>query len=322
MDVYADLAEVARTRAPLHLAIGAFDGVHLGHQAVIRAARAEAGAGASGVLTFDPDPAHVIAPETAPPVITPTPRKLEILRAMGLDVAVVLPFTPQLARESPETFVDGRLAAPGTVRAICVGRDFRYGRGASGDVDSLRAACGARQIRVRVVPPVTLDGDEVSSSRIRSLVAAGDLDDAGRLLGRPFSVWGRVERGTGLGTTIGFPTANIVPGDHLAPPNGVYAAATRVGDTWHGSAVNIGVRPTIGDRRSKETVMETHILDFEGDLEGRPIEVLFGPRIRDEIRFDALPALRRRIAEDIGIARRWWERNAADGARGASWTPA
>lgn len=322
MDIFADVAEVPRGRAPLCLAIGAFDGVHLGHQAVIRAAGADAGCGAWGVMTFDPDPAHALATHRAPPVITPRERALEIMADIGVQIAVVLPFTRAFAEQSAEIFVRDRLARPGTVGRVCVGRDFRYGRGARGNIESLRASCEARGIRVQIVAPVTLGGSDVSSSRIRALVGAGDLAAAARLLGRPFSVWGRVEHGRRLGSTIGIPTANLLPGNRLVPPCGVYAAATRVADAWYGSAVNIGIRPTVANRAGGPVVLESHLLDFDGHLGGRAIEVVFGPRIRDERRFDGLPSLQRRIAEDIGIARRWWEASRADAAAGWPWTGA
>jgi riboflavin kinase/FMN adenylyltransferase len=315
MEICDNLAELAPSRGFVHLAVGAFDGVHIGHQAVMREALLEADEESWGVVTFDPDPAHVLSPRHAPPVITPTPRKLEILRALGAQLAVVIPFTRQVARESAERFVEDRLAGHGRVRSIHVGTDFRFGHRARGDVNLLRALCGSHNVRVNTVGTVCVDGVDVSSSRIRSFVGAGDLDTARRLLGRPFSLWGIVGPGRGVGASIGFPTANLVPGDHLLPPRGVYTTATRLRGSWYGGAVNIGVRPTFfgpgrgGADGGGETIVEVHLLDFDGDIAGEAVEVLLGERIRDERRFESVEALRSRVRVDARFAQQWWEKD-------------
>ncbi len=307
MKVFDDLRRIPAAEAPVDVAIGAFDGVHRGHRGVLRAVRdGPPGCVSCGVFTFDPDPAHVLDPEHAPKILTPTPRRLELLEGTGIDFCVLMRFDRKLAALEPEDFVRRHLLEPGVLRRIVVGSDFRYGRGGRGDVGALRRTCAGAGIDLVVVEPIEVDGEKVSASRIRALVAAGRLDEASRLLGRPFSVWGRVERGRRLGRSLAAATANLDPGEHVLPPRGVYAVAARVEDRWYGGAANLGIRPTLGDRT--EPLLEVHLFGFEGELTGRPMEVVFGPFLREERRFESLDALAARIQADLETAARWWDR--------------
>ena len=287
---------------PLHLALGVFDGVHVGHQAVIaRAVGAAARSGGmSGVLTFDPHPLRVLAPERAPStLLTSLDDKAKIVCDLGIGLFIPLHFDATFARLEAEEFFQQLVAAP--IRTLAVGEDWRFGQGRHGDVDflSARAACGG--FVLEVVPPVMLDGDRVSSTRIRQALRDGSIEAAAAMLGRPCTVSGRVLTGRKLGRQLGFPTANVAVGEVLTPPDGVWAVRVTNGDGRPLPGVaNLGVRPTVdGTTR----LLEVHLLDFSGDLYDQEIEVAFVKFLRAETKFPSLDALREQIQLDVMAAR-------------------
>lgn len=296
------LEELAAIGQPLHLALGVFDGVHLGHQAVIRRAveAAALGGGLAGLLTFDPHPIRVIAPAKAPAsLLESLEHKAKIVSGLGIGLFIPLHFDAGLAAMEASEFIERLTAAP--VRTIAVGEDWRFGHQRRGDVALLQSESEKRGFHLDAVPPVMFEGDRISSTRIRQAIHDGNLDEASGMLGRPYSVSGPVVRGEQLGRKLGFPTANIATGDAQLPPGGVWAV--RVSDTrntsWGGVA-NLGVRPTLGGAKR---VLEVHLFDFSGDLYGQNLEVCFASRLRAEMKFPSLEALRWQIENDALAAR-------------------
>ncbi len=282
---------------------GNFDGVHRGHQALVTAARERANAeGWRAVgMFFDPHPAAYFAPDKAPPLLTSPTRRIELLRAYGLDDVDVRRFDAAFAALSAEDFVRDVLVGVHRIGAIVVGPDFRFGRGRTGNLDLLTAMGEHLGFDVRVVPSVLVGGEVVSSTRVRGLVADGHVAEVVPLLGRPHESEGRVVRGDGRGRTIGFPTANL----HLrglAPADGVYAVAVRLGNgsvTHHGVA-NVGVRPTFQAGRS----VEVHLFDVNEDLYGQTLRVAWRQRLRSEQKFANLEALIAQLQRDVEAGRR------------------
>lgn len=277
--------------------LGNFDGVHLGHQALFATA---AKSGPVGVVTFDPHPGKVLQPELAPRLIATAERKLELLAQTGVSACVVQPFTRDFARTTPQEFealLFDRLA----VSAVVVGADFTYGARRSGSVETLRAAAEARAARVAIVPPVSIEGVIVSSTRVREYVLEGRVEAAARLLGRPFDLDGVVVTGAQRGRTIGFPTANVDTRNELRPAAGVYAiSVTLPGGAVHGGACNLGVKPTF---EGQDVTIECNLFDFSGDLYGQKLRVAFLERLRSEQRFSGLEALKAQIERDVVAAR-------------------
>ncbi|MBS1149927.1 MAG: Riboflavin kinase [Myxococcaceae bacterium] len=300
MKVHASLAAAADS-ADLQgaaVCLGNFDGVHLGHLALFAQARK---LGTLAAITFHPHPGKVLQPELAPRLITLQARKLELLEEAGLQQLVVQPFDLAFAR-TPAPQFEQMLFEQLKVKAAVVGSDFTYGQKRSGTVQTLTAAaqrCGAR---VEIVPPVTVDGVVVSSSRVREYVLEGRVAAAQRLLGRFFDLDGTVVPGQGRGRTIGFPTANIDTQNELRPAPGVYAVRARVigEQAWRGGAANIGVKPTFG---GTEVTIEAHLFDFSGDLYGKRLRVQFIDRLRAEQRFASVAELSGQIARDLDQAR-------------------
>jgi riboflavin kinase/FMN adenylyltransferase len=284
--------------------IGNFDGVHLGHQALVArtvAAARRHGASAT-VLTFDPHPARLLSPERAPAALMTADQKAEMLEALHVDRLVVLAFTPELARSSPEEFARDVLATALGARHVVVGSDFRFGRERSGDVAALEAAGAALGFAVEPVAPVRAAGGPVSSSRIREAVAAGDVVQAAALLGRPFFVDGHVVEGDRRGRQIGVPTANLEVVNEVLPARGVYAGFARTADgRRHRAVANLGLRPTFA---GADLRLEVHLLGFAGDLYGSLLRVEFTERLREERRFESVDALVRQLREDVEHARR------------------
>lgn len=285
--------------APSHsvVAPGNYDGVHVGHRALLEAAREEAKEGERvTVLTFDPHPSKVLAPLRAPPLLTTIERRSALLRRLGADAVEVATFDRAFASQSPQAFIDDVLTARLDARAVVTGPDFRFGRRRAGTADTLREA----GLMVREVPPVELDGSVVSSTRIRAALQEGAVEDAARWLGRVHDVAGRVVKGDQRGRTIGFPTANLACEEVLLPADGVYAIVGRPegGPLLRGVA-NLGVRPTMGAGRS----VEAHFFHFDGDLYDRRLRVGFVTRLRAERRFDGLDALKAQIAADVEHAK-------------------
>lgn len=289
---------------PAVAAIGVFDGVHLGHQALVRTCReraAEQGVYAL-VLTFDRDPDRVVAPDRAAPQLQELDDKVEALAALGADLIVVVPFDARIAAMDPTRFIDDVLLVACTPVAVVVGQDFRFGRAASGDVDALAALGAQRSFSVEPQPLVHADGAPVTSTRIRSLVAAGDVAAAARLLGRPHRVRGSVTRGRGVGARLGAPTANLRTHAYAAvPASGVYAAWAHLGQRRMPAAVSVGSPPTFPEVHDG---VEVHLLDYDGpDLYGREMAVDFVDRLRGLAPFGDEAALAEAIARDVARVR-------------------
>jgi riboflavin kinase / FMN adenylyltransferase len=292
------LDELASLAQPLHLAMGVFDGVHVGHQAVIakvvEAAASEGGL--AGLLTFDPHPIQVIAPAKAPSSLLETlDHKARVVSALGVRLFIPLRFDAAMAAMEADEFVDQLAAAP--VRTIAVGEDWRFGHKRAGDVSLLQREAAERGFRLEAVPPVMFDGDRISSTRIRQAIHDGNLDEAARMLGRRYAVSGLVVAGDKLGRQLGFPTANVATGNLQLPPGGVWAvrASNVDGQRWKGVA-NLGTRPTVG---GEKRLLEVHLFDFHGDLYGEKLEVSFEKHLRPESKFPSLEALRKQISEDV-----------------------
>jgi riboflavin kinase/FMN adenylyltransferase len=276
---------------PRRVAIGTFDGVHLGHREVIR--------GADTVVTFDPHPQSVVAPGTEPRLLMTLKRKAELVATLGVDELVVIPFDGAFAARDARDFIDHVLIERLRATHVSVGENFRFGHKAKGDVAML-AADG--RFETRVVPLLEVDGEVVSSSHIRGLVAGGAVQYADKLLGAPFIVDGEVVHGDKRGRTLGFPTANLVPPHgYVVPGHGVYACRVRVGDDWIAAATNVGVRPQFVTGRGE--LIEAYLIDWSGDLYDREIRIEFLRRLRGERRFDSVDALVERMRADVDEAR-------------------
>ncbi len=273
---------------PRHVAIGTFDGVHRGHQAVID--------DADTVLTFDPHPLEILHPAALPKLIMPFSVKRDVIEGLGVRELVVIPFDREFAQRSAEEFIERVLVERLGAEKVSVGENFRFGAKAKGDPAMLGSHS---QFETRVVPLVEVDGETVSSTRIRALVAAGDMEGARHCLGAPFMVEGEVVGGDQRGRELGFPTANIVPDDRLAiPGHGVYAAFAN----GVPAAVNVGVRPTFESGRG--VLIETYLIDFEGDLYGTDLRVAFVARLRGEKRFASVEELITQMRTDVEDAKR------------------
>jgi len=287
------------------LAIGFFDGVHLGHQQVIRQALADAARCESHpvVLTFDRHPASVIAPERAPGLIYSLDHKLKSLADCGAPTTCLLTFNESLCRQPGEAFVRNLHAAWGRIDSICVGHRFRFGHRRDGDVALLQRLGLELGFQVHGLAAVSLDGEPVSSTRIRQSLREGDFDKVDQMLGRSYRLAGRVVEGDRLGRQIGFPTANLDAAGLALPPSGVYAVHAFCQRREHRAVLNIGVRPTL-DASQPVLRVEVHLLDFQGDLYGCDMELGFVRHLRDERKFASLDALREQIGRDVELARR------------------
>lgn len=280
------------------VSIGNFDGVHLGHARLVErlVAMAATVGGPAVVFTFDPSPTRILRPEAAPEPLIWTQRKAEILAEMGVDALVAYPTDRTLleleAREFFARIVRGRLGA----RAMVEGPNFFFGRNRTGNVEVLRQFCAEADVSFDVAEPVKVGGQIVSSSRIRSLVAAGRLDDARTMLGRPYRIRGVVVRGAGRGAQLGYPTANVERIDTLLPGEGIYAARSYAAGAWHPAAVSLGPNPTFNEGGLK---VEAHLIGFQGSLYGQPIAVDFLARLRDIKRFASVDALVAQMAQDV-----------------------
>ena len=272
---------------PRRVAVGTFDGVHLGHREVIR--------GNDTVLTFDPHPLSVVAPQAVPKLLDSPAIKRDLIAGLDVEELVTIPFDRDFASKSAEQFVEEVLIDRLGATHVSVGENFRFGKGAKGDLELLRSRS---EFETRVVPLVEVENETVSSTHIRGLVAAGEVERAARFLGAPFMLEGEVVSGDRRGRELGFPTANIVPSDAIAHPgHGVYAA-------WaHGqmAAVNVGVRPTFETGRG--LLIEAYLIDFDGDLYGETLRIAFATRLRGERRFESAEALVEQMERDVEMAR-------------------
>ncbi|HVX97791.1 MAG TPA: bifunctional riboflavin kinase/FAD synthetase [Polyangia bacterium] len=309
MRVLAAAEAMRGAHPPRALAIGNFDGVHRGHQELVRVARERAAAtgATAGVLTFTPHPARVFAPALAPPLIVSLERRLELLGLAGADVAIVEEFTPALAAVEAEAFVRDILVRGLGARQVVVGWDFSFGRGRRGNPALLRDAGAALGLGVTVVPPVTVDGLVCSSTKVREFVLEGRVEGAALLLGRPAELQGVVVRGAGRGRGLGIPTANVTPEAELVPKVGIYAARAHVLDaagaiaSTHKAALSIGSNPTFV--AAGAVTIEAHLLDFDADLYEKRLRIEVLHRLRDERRFDSVEALLAQIAVDVAETR-------------------
>jgi riboflavin kinase / FMN adenylyltransferase len=274
------------------VAVGTFDGVHLGHREVIR--------GADTVLTFEPHPAAIVAPGGAPRLLTPLHRKLELIAELGVEEAVVVVFDREFASRSADSFIDDVLVGTLQAEHVSVGENFRFGHKASGDLQRLRADS---RFETRVVPLLEVDGEVVSSSHIRGLVLGGAVEYADKLLGAPFTFSGEVTEGDKRGRTLGFPTANLLPRDgYVVPGHGVYACRAWTEDgVVHVAATNVGVRPMFVTGRGE--LIEAFLVDFDGDLYGSQLRLEFLKRLRGEKRFESVEALIEQMGRDVEEAR-------------------
>jgi riboflavin kinase/FMN adenylyltransferase len=272
---------------PRRVAVGTFDGVHLGHRRVI--------AGSDTVLTFEPHPVSVIAPQAAPKLLTTLARKAELLEAEGVEELVVIPFDREFSHRGPEQFIDDVLVGALDAQRVAVGENFRFGAKARGDADMLQAD---GRFEAHVEPLLEVDGEIVSSSHIRGLVLGGAVEYAGHLLGAPFVMDGEVVHGDKRGRRLGFPTANLIPPEGYAVPgHGVYAARAN----GVASAVSVGVRPQFETGRGE--LIEAFLIDWEGDLYGQQLRVEFLKRLRGERRFQSVEALIEQMGRDVDEAR-------------------
>ncbi len=303
MRTVTQLDPLAASGRPIVLAAGAFDGVHLGHRAVLARAQAQARAcgGETWVMTFDPHPLKLLRPDLAPPLLTSTPHKLQLLRSLGLDGCAVLPFTPSFAAVEPEAFIENLCRAVPTLHTLVVGSNWTFGHLARGTTDLLRRLAAERGFRADIVDPVPHNGQTVSSTRIRRAVAAGCLGEAEALLGRPFSVYGTVIHGAKLGRQLGYPTANVDPHNEVRPPAGIYAVRFATEGHLYPGAAFLTDHPD--PRKGPPDVVEVHLINQNLDLYDREAEIFFVARLRDEWRFDSLDALKAQIAVDVEHAR-------------------
>jgi phosphoribosyl 1,2-cyclic phosphate phosphodiesterase len=289
------------------LAIGNFDGIHLGHQAILQEAadRAAKSGSVATALTFEPAPRKILRPETAPKRLSTNEQRLEWFRVVGVEAAVVMPFTLELSKLSPQEFVAKILVEQLRVQSVLVGENFRFGHKQAGDAQLLRQLGTEHGFEVVTIPPVEAHGEVVSSTVIRREIADGDVTQAGRLLGRPFVLTGAIVGGTGTGRKFTFPTLNLRPEQELLPATGVYITRTLLeGETQsRRSVTNIGVRPTFN---GSALTAETHLLDFSGEISAQRMELRFWKRLRPEKKFSGPEELRTRIAKDIASANRFF----------------
>ena len=321
MRIVRTFEELSTAARDVCVAIGVFDGVHLGHQRVIAEARTDAHAigGTSVVLTFDPHPLRVLHPEKAPPLLTSTPHKLRLLEQLNVDVCLLLTFDILFSEQPPEQFIESLARHSHSLLEICVGTRFRFGHNRAGNVRLIEKLAPVHGYLAKEVASVKSGEEMISSTAVRQHVLHGRLDRAAAMLNRPFSILGTVEPGDACGRQFGYPTANLNPSNEVLPPDGVYAVrvcmvgqasrlsaapqsdARNASPTFDGVA-NIGVRPTFKDR-SHQRILEVHIFDLARDLYGLEVEVSFVQKLRDERKFDSADALKRQIGDDIAEAR-------------------
>lgn len=304
MQVIDKLEDLDKIQQPLHLALGVFDGVHLGHQAVITAAvkAAREVGGISGVLTFEPHPIQVLAPQRAPKrILASLHHKRELLEKLDVDVLIVIPFDQAFAQVTADAFLQQLHQGLLDLRTLTMGEDWKFGHKRGGDLSVLKHFGEAHGVKVEAIPAVMNQGERISSTRIRQALRDGKIDAAADMLGRPYTVLGTVVEGRQLGRTIGFPTANLKVHNEQLPCDGVWAVKVSLNDGLeYCGAANLGLRPTVEGAEAKR-MLEVHLLNFEGDLYGSDIEVRFLRYVRCEEKFDSLDELKARIHEDVKV---------------------
>jgi riboflavin kinase/FMN adenylyltransferase len=305
MEILRSIPELEQLRGPLFLAIGVFDGVHRGHQAVIStsAQHAQLENGTPVVVTFDPHPAKILRPNDAPHLLTATQHKIAFIRDLGVEHLLVITFDKQFAATPPESFVEQLVKHSKPLREICVGHEWSFGKGRAGNLDLLKKLGARLDFNVVGIPPVMVNGDVVSSTAIRQAVEAGDFAKAAVMLGRDYTVLGTVVRGDNLGKKIGYPTANLSAHSEQFPPNGVYFAEAKIDNMSHHGVVNLGVRPTVSSGKS-ERILEIYLLDFNREIYGKDVEVRFVEYLRPEKKFESVDALVKQIDLDVQQARK------------------
>jgi riboflavin kinase/FMN adenylyltransferase len=304
MRILTAISELADVPGPVVLAIGVFDGVHLGHRAVLERAHADAKAigGTVVAVSFDPHPVRVLRPESSPRLLTSTPHKCRLIRAIGIENLLLIRFDLQFASTEPEHFIRELAAAANPLHEICVGHQWSFGKGRAGNLqllDKLGNELGFEEIGV---PAVEIGGEIVSSTLVRRAVQDGDLARAALLLGRDYTILGTVVEGNQLGRKLGFPTANLAAHNEQFPPDGVYAVEALIRGVLRQGVVNIGVRPTITHSEG-ERLLELHVFDFAEDIYGTDVEVFFRSFIRKERKFSGLDELKAQISRDVAEAR-------------------
>jgi riboflavin kinase/FMN adenylyltransferase len=303
MQVFYDPVEFLNpSKKKVSVAIGVFDGVHLGHQEVIRIALSAAAIenGMTGAITFDKHPGAVVRPDKAPKLIYSLPHRLSELSKLPLQFCWVIPFNETFSQQPAAEFAELLAKSFPPLRHISVGDNFTFGFKRSGNVENLKLLGLDLGFHVEGVSPVQLNGELISSTRIRSAIQRGDLKEAARLLGRPFSIRGPVQKGKQLATKIGFPTANLSVSGLALPPFGVYQCQVFLADKILKGVCNLGMRPTV--EATSQPVLEVHILDFAEVIYGNEIDVVFGPKIRDEIKFQSVEQLSEQIRRDVAAA--------------------
>ena len=303
METLRSTSELSKLPGPIFLAIGVFDGVHLGHQAVIStsAEHARALKGTPVVVTFDPHPEKILRPATAPHLLTATSHKIALIRDLGVGHLLIITFNKKFAATEPEDFVHQLVNDSKPLREICVGHEWSFGKNRRGNLELLKKLGAQFDFNVVGIPPVTVNGEVVSSTTIRQAVEAGDLKKAAEMLGREYTILGTVVRGDDLGKKIGFPTANLSAHNEQFPPNGVYLAEAKLDGTVYPGVVNLGYRPTVSSKT--ERILEIHLLDFNRDTYGKDLQVRFIRYLRPEKKFENLDALVRQIKADVKQAR-------------------
>ncbi len=304
MEILRSIPELERLRGPLFLAIGVFDGVHRGHQAVIStsADHAAASNGTPVVVTFDPHPEKVLRPQAAPHLLSATEHKIALIRALGVEHLLIITFDKQFAATEPEDFVQKLVIHSKPLQEICVGHEWSFGKNRRGNLDLLKKLGAKFNFDVVGIPPVKINGAVVSSTAIRQAIEKGDLAKAAEMLGREYTILGTVTRGDNLGKKIGFPTANLSAHSEQFPPNGVYVAEARIDGELYRGVINLGIRPTVSSGKS-ERVLEIHLFDFNRDIYGHDVEVRFLKFLRSEKKFQDLDTLVQQIRQDVEQAR-------------------
>jgi len=304
MEILRSIPELSQLPGPLFLSIGVFDGVHLGHQAVIStsAEHARAANGTPVVVTFDPHPEKILRPDKASHLLTATPHKIALIRALGVRHLLIISFDKHFAATEPESFVNELVQHSKPLSEICVGHEWSFGRNRRGNLQLLEKLGAESGFNVVGIPPVTVNGEIVSSTTIRRTVEEGDLKKAATMLGREYTILGTVVHGDDVGKKIGFPTANLSAHSEQFPPNGVYFAEAKLDGVVYSGVVNLGCRPTMSSGRS-DRILEVYLLDFNRDVYGKDLELRFVRYLRPEKKFESVDALVRQIERDVQLAR-------------------
>jgi len=300
--VFHQLEDLSLEKKPLHLALGVFDGVHVGHQKVIQNAvdAAKASGGVAGVLTFSPHPIQVLAPDRAPMrILASLQHKAILLEELGCEMMVVQKFSKEFAGSSAKGFIQSISDACQNLQSLSVGEDWVFGKGREGSVVSLKEWGGVMGFQVFAAPPVMDAGERVSSTRIRQAIRDGNLESIAAMLGRPYMVMGEVLRGRQLARQLGFPTANIKVFNEQLPPDGVWEVKVRVDGEWFSGVGNLGKRPTVENDVDAQRLLEVHLFDFNQDVYGKELGVRFIKYVREEMKFGSIEALKSQIEKDV-----------------------